>query len=136
VSNPQTYLEECWRVLRPGGKLLLSTHGMMVYHPDPVDYWRWTGAGLIRAVEQAGFVVQHREGIMGLGSVGLQMVQDSIYFRIPGRLRPFVALVFQSLVAGADTLSSDASRDNNALVFAVIAEKPVVAGQPATEAGS
>ncbi len=35
-------------MLRPGGRVLLSTHGTMVYHPNPVDLWRWTGAGLER----------------------------------------------------------------------------------------
>ena len=32
----------------PGGRVLLSTHGTMVYHPNPVDLWRWTGPGLER----------------------------------------------------------------------------------------
>ena len=36
------------RVTRPGGRVLLSTHGAMVYHPNPVDLWRWTRAGLER----------------------------------------------------------------------------------------
>src|SRR6185312_2900918 len=41
-------VRELARVTRPGGRVLLSTHGAMVYHPNPVDLWRWTGAGLER----------------------------------------------------------------------------------------
>ena len=46
VEDPVLYLAECSRVLRPGGRMLLSTHGIFVYHPDPVDLWRWTCEGL------------------------------------------------------------------------------------------
>lgn len=28
--------------------MLASTHGVQVYHPSPVDYWRWTHEGLRR----------------------------------------------------------------------------------------
>src|SRR3954447_26517549 len=81
VGDPAVYLSECLRVLRPGGRMLLSTHGLMVYHPDPVDYWRWTCAGLQRAVRGAGFEVRRFEGIMGLAATGLQLVQDALYWR-------------------------------------------------------
>src|SRR5687767_9206301 len=37
VEDPQTYLSECFRVLRPGGRMLLSTPGIFVWHPDPID---------------------------------------------------------------------------------------------------
>jgi SAM-dependent methyltransferase len=37
VESPASYLQECYRVLRCGGRLLLSTHGYWWYHPDPVD---------------------------------------------------------------------------------------------------
>ena len=55
------------RVLRPGGRMLLSTHGIMVYHPDPVDYWRWTCAGLRRAVDEAGLRDRALRGHHGAG---------------------------------------------------------------------
>jgi SAM-dependent methyltransferase len=124
VSDPAVYLSECFRLLRPGGRMLLSTHGMMVYHPDPVDYWRWTCSGLQRAVTEAGFEVARFEGIMGLLATGIQLVQDATYYKLPRPLRPLLALVLQSLITVSDRLQSRESKRLNALVFALVAVKP------------
>jgi SAM-dependent methyltransferase len=123
VDDPALYLSECRRVLRPGGRLLLSTHGMMLYHPDPVDYWRWTCAGLRRIVEDAGFDIVRFEGIMGLTATGLQFTQDSLIGRVPRALRPALCLVMQTLVAFADRFERPESRELNALVFALVATR-------------
>jgi len=124
VEAPDVYLAECERVLKPGGQMLLSTHGIMAYHPDPVDFWRWTCAGLQRAVQDAGFEIERFEGIMGLTATGLQLVQDSLYYRLPALLRPCLAVLLQSLIALADRLETRESKTLNALVFALIARKP------------
>jgi len=123
VTDPGLYLAECRRVLRPGGGLLLSTHGVMAYHPDPNDYWRWTCAGLRRAVVTAGFEVERFEGIMGLGASGVQLFQDSVYPRLPGPLRNVFALLMQSLVALLDRFDGPERRRQNALVFALVARR-------------
>jgi SAM-dependent methyltransferase len=57
VLSPSSYLAECYRVLKPGGYLLLTTHGLFEDHACPDDYWRWTAFGLRRVVEEAGFQV-------------------------------------------------------------------------------
>lgn len=124
VGDPGVYLTECFRVLTPGGRMLLSTHGLMVYHPDPVDYWRWTCAGLQRAVTSAGFEIRRFEGIMGLAATGLQLFQDAIYWQVPRLARPAIALLLQSLMALADRFQSAESRRLNALVFVLVVEKP------------
>lgn len=124
VADPARYLAEAARVLRPGGRLLLSTHGIMVYHPDPVDYWRWTGAGLTRQIELSGLKVRELWGVMGLAATGLQLFQDATWGRLPSFLRKPYALVLQALIGLADRLDSPYDKSMNALVFAVIAEKP------------
>jgi len=48
VDDPPLAVRELHRVCAPGGRVLASTHGTQVYHPSPVDYWRWTHAGLDR----------------------------------------------------------------------------------------
>jgi SAM-dependent methyltransferase len=51
-DDPAQAVRELRRVTAPGGRVLVSTHGVQVYHPSPVDYWRWTHEGLRRLFEQ------------------------------------------------------------------------------------
>lgn len=127
VADPALYLAECHRLLRPGGRLLLSTHGFMVYHPDPVDYWRWTGPGLRHQVEAAGLLVRESAGIMGLAACGLQLFQDGIWGHLPRFLQPVWGLIMQSLIWVFDRPNWPPRPLDNALVFILIAEKPCAA---------
>lgn len=124
VAEPHLYLQECFRVLKPGGKLLLTTHGIWIYHRDPVDYWRWTSEGLGLATERAGGVVQEMSGVMGLAAVAIQLFQDATLSKLPGGLRQVYGGVMQSLVGLVDRFHSDKSRLNNAMVYVLVAQKP------------
>lgn len=57
VFSPRVYLAEALRVLRPGGKLILTTHGIWEDHGCPYDFRRWTYDGLCRELEESGFQV-------------------------------------------------------------------------------
>ena len=54
ADDPAQAVREMHRVTAPGGRVLASTHGTQVYHPNPGDYWRWTHTGLERLFTQNG----------------------------------------------------------------------------------
>ena len=123
VTDPGHYLAECARVLRPRGQLLLSTHGMMLYHPDPDDYWRWTRSGLEKIITDAGFEVVRVDPIVGLAASALQFLQDAVYGWLPHPLQHALAFVMQPLVAAADRFEPQSVREHNALVYALVARR-------------
>jgi len=57
VPDPDTHLSECFRLLKPGGNLFLSTHGSYEDHGSPYDYHRWTAEGLKYDLQNTGFQV-------------------------------------------------------------------------------
>lgn len=125
VQDPRLYLSECFRALRPGGRMLLSTHGVFPYHPDPVDLWRWTCEGLRREVQDVGFEVIRFEGVIGMAATGLQLFQDAISYRIPRRLVPWLAWLMQPIVAFVDRFETPETLGYNAQVFALVAARPL-----------
>lgn len=122
--DPSLYLAEVRRVLKPGGRLLLTTHGMMYYHPDPEDYWRWTPSGLELIARRAELTVRRTRGLVGLTATCLQLGQEPLLYRLPRPLQPLLAAAVYQLSRLADRLEPATVRDNNALVFSVLAEAP------------
>ena len=123
VVNPHEYLAECARVLRPNGLLILSTHGVWRYHPDPLDLWRWTSAGLQRVVTDAGFSIVAFRGILGPAAYGLQIWQDATLKRIPYRMRPAFTRFMQWRIRRADLACSVQKRDADASVYVLAASR-------------
>ena len=121
VTDPLFYLSESKRILKPGGLLILTTHGYWMFHPDPTDYWRWTSAGLRKIITESGFEVVYFRGIIGRAAMGLQLFQDGFLFKIPKFLRPVLALFMQPLIALFDQTTSQRSKDADACTFVVVA---------------
>lgn len=81
VPLAHDYITEAHRVLKPGGKLFLTTHGLWPYHPTPTDYHRWTRDGLVWELERAGFRVESCNHILNEYSAAVQYLVMSGEYR-------------------------------------------------------
>lgn len=122
VINPKQYLSEALRVLKRDGLLILSTHGMWPYHPDPTDYWRWTIDGLQREIQCAGFEVMSVQSVFGMESVAVQLWQDSTVNRLPAFVRNVYTWICQSIILLIEN-RQPAKLSNDASVYIVVAKK-------------
>ncbi|SDR98417.1 Methyltransferase domain-containing protein [Mucilaginibacter mallensis] len=125
VDTPSGYLQEAYRILKPGGTMILTTHGYWFYHPTPNDYWRWTSAGLRKTVEAEKFKITSFHGIMGLAASGIQLFQDAILNKSPKFLYPSIAFVMQGFIGLFDKINTQQQRDRDASLYIVIAQKPL-----------
>jgi SAM-dependent methyltransferase len=57
VPDAGGYVRECSRILKTGGMILLTTHGMFPEHKCPHDYYRWTSEGVEKLLQSHGFEV-------------------------------------------------------------------------------
>jgi SAM-dependent methyltransferase len=90
VPDPPAAVRELRRVVRPGGRVLASTHGVYPYHPNPDDLWRWTHAGLERLFRGNGdwssVAVEPGAGTAATVAMLVAHVIDLFFKRL--RLRP------------------------------------------------
>jgi SAM-dependent methyltransferase len=52
---PYRAARNVWRMLRPGGRLLMTLPFLIRIHPEPTDCTRWTPQGLSYFLEECGF---------------------------------------------------------------------------------
>lgn len=55
LSEPQNMLNEAYRMLRPGGNIVLQVPFQWRVHEEPYDFFRYTSHGLKYMFEKAGF---------------------------------------------------------------------------------
>ena len=55
LCEPQSMLNEAFRILKPNGKLILTVPFQWWIHEEPHDYFRYTKYGLRYLLEKAGF---------------------------------------------------------------------------------
>jgi SAM-dependent methyltransferase len=106
VPDPAAAVRELRRVVKPGGRVLLSTHGVYPFHPNPDDLWRWTHDGLERVFrangEWSSVTVRPGAGTAATVAMLVAHVIDLLAKRV--RLRPLAAPFVALLNAGGEAL--------------------------------
>ena len=87
VFNPNEFVAEMYRVLKPGGRLILTVPFVWDEHEQPVDYARYSSFGLRALIEQKGFAVERHEKINANVSVIFQLINAYLYKVLP---RPLI----------------------------------------------
>jgi SAM-dependent methyltransferase len=86
VADEHATLDELARVLKPGARLIVTVPFMFKYHPDPLDFRRYTPHGLRAVLMRHGFDVDTVAGLGGRLLVLLLWI-DSLHLivRVPLR---------------------------------------------------
>lgn len=56
LPEPELFLRECFRILKPGGHLFITVPFMWHIHEEPYDYFRFTKFGLKYLLERHDFI--------------------------------------------------------------------------------
>jgi SAM-dependent methyltransferase len=126
VRDVPRYLASIRKVLKTGGSMFLSTHGVWPYHPHPTDYWRWTRDGLLLTLERGGFRIQSMSALCG-PAAWVPMFPLLACKSALGGFWPVLApvnLAINLIACAADHVTPTTIRENNAAIFAVEALKP------------
>jgi SAM-dependent methyltransferase len=127
VRDLDLYLAEAKRILRPDGRLILSTHGTWLYHPHPEDHRRWTRTGLIHDVETRGFHVETCVAIVGplAWTTLIRLTSFAFAMRKIPVFGPFcagaLAIAMNMRALLEDRITPAWVRDDNACVYLITA---------------
>ena len=79
VFNPDRFLDEAHRVLRPGGMLLMTMPFVWDEHEQPHDFARYSSFGIRHLLEKHGFEVLEQRKSMDDVRVIFQLINAYIY---------------------------------------------------------
>jgi SAM-dependent methyltransferase len=74
LSEPQTLLNEAYRIMKPGATMILQVPWQWKLHEEPYDFFRYTPYGLQHLFAKAGFVNIEVEATSGFFSMWILKV--------------------------------------------------------------
>lgn len=128
VFNPDRFLEEIARVLKPGGKLLLTAPFVWDEHEQPYDYARYSSFGLRALLARQRLEIVQYKKLGADPSTIFQLANAYLFKVIQGLPRPITLLLTATVMALINLLGLLARRllPGNPDLFldhAVLAEK-------------
>jgi SAM-dependent methyltransferase len=103
VFNPEEFLNEIFRILKPDGKLLLSVPFVWDEHLQPLDYARYSSFGLRSLLERHGFGVVELRKMNADARVVFQLINVYLY-KILLTPNPKINLLFCAVFMAPVTL--------------------------------
>lgn len=97
LENPAAILKEINRILKPGGRLFLTSPFIFNEAKEPNDYWRFTSEGLEKILKESGF---NKFTIMPVG----ERFSAATYLVSPFLLFWSVKFIFYALAIGLDKI--------------------------------
>ena len=79
IDNTESYLKECYRILKPSGFGIFTVPFSWECHAEPYDYYRFTKHGLKYQFEKNGFDIIEIRPLEGAYATILQLTITSIY---------------------------------------------------------
>ncbi len=99
VFNPDEFLSEIYRVLKPNGKLLLTLPFVWDEHEQPYDYARYSSFGLKSLLEKNGFHILDHKKIGADATIIFQLINAYIFKVIQNWPRLIRIMLTISLIA-------------------------------------
>ena len=129
VFNPDQFLGELGRILKPGGKLLLTVPFVWDEHEQPYDYARYSSFGLRALLERNGFKVLVHNKLGADVSTLFQLLNVYLFkviWRMPLAVRLLLTATVMALVNLLGLLARSLLPSNPDLFLdhVVLAERP------------
>jgi SAM-dependent methyltransferase len=106
VFNPDEFLQEVNRVLKQGGRLLMTVPFVWDEHEQPHDYARYSSFGLAWVLNKNGFkIVKQKKSVNDIGIL-FQLVNGFIYKKVETRFLLLNHLFFLFLIAPFNILGA------------------------------
>lgn len=126
VKDVRFFLSECHRILKPSGRILLTTHGTWTHHPATGgDYFRFTHQGLKHFLEDAGFKPLTMTPVVGTLGTGLHLRQllFNAWLRRArlSALAPFLNIWTNLRIMAEDAVTPEGSRLSSPVILSCIA---------------